>query len=165
MLNLNQIEPLLTMQPDCHIFSRRRQEYSCACQLIRKRLDFDLQVNNILSSIKKRKSMDTIVLSLVASACVFLILIYWLTKWEGTIVYLQGFSCSACLSAQFYSFVYYLVNIFYIFNMGGILNCSFMHSVAHIQTQSYCSKICMVQCFMIHWHQFIERSFRRKTSI
>ncbi|CAH9099770.1 unnamed protein product [Cuscuta europaea] len=37
-------------------------------------------VNHIISSIKKRKSMDTIVLSLVASMCVFLILIYWLTK-------------------------------------------------------------------------------------
>lgn len=37
-------------------------------------------VNQILSGIKKRKSMDTIILSLVASACVFLILIYWLTK-------------------------------------------------------------------------------------
>lgn len=37
-------------------------------------------VNQILSSIKKRKSMDTIILSLVASVCTFLILIYWLTK-------------------------------------------------------------------------------------
>ncbi|XP_031113214.1 Golgi SNAP receptor complex member 1-1-like [Ipomoea triloba] len=37
-------------------------------------------VNQILSSIKKRKSMDTIILSVVASVCVFLILIYWLTK-------------------------------------------------------------------------------------
>ncbi|XP_047321988.1 Golgi SNAP receptor complex member 1-1-like [Impatiens glandulifera] len=37
-------------------------------------------VNSILSSIKKKKSMDTIILSLVASVCVFLILIYWLTK-------------------------------------------------------------------------------------
>ncbi|KAG6409463.1 hypothetical protein SASPL_127503 [Salvia splendens] len=39
-------------------------------------------VNNILSSIKKKKSMDTIILSLVASVCTFLILIliYWWTK-------------------------------------------------------------------------------------
>ncbi|KAL4560241.1 hypothetical protein LXL04_032391 [Taraxacum kok-saghyz] len=37
-------------------------------------------VNSILSRIKKKKSMDTIILSLVASVCTFLILIYWLTK-------------------------------------------------------------------------------------
>ncbi|XP_047328103.1 Golgi SNAP receptor complex member 1-1-like [Impatiens glandulifera] len=37
-------------------------------------------VNNIISSIKKKKSMDTIILSLIASVCTFLILIYWLTK-------------------------------------------------------------------------------------
>ncbi|KAK6912524.1 hypothetical protein RJ641_022125, partial [Dillenia turbinata] len=37
-------------------------------------------VNQILSSIKRKKSMDTIILSLVASVCTFLILIYWLTK-------------------------------------------------------------------------------------
>lgn len=37
-------------------------------------------VNHILSAIKKKKSMDTIILSLVASVCTFLILIYWLTK-------------------------------------------------------------------------------------
>ncbi|CAH9086178.1 unnamed protein product [Cuscuta europaea] len=37
-------------------------------------------VNHIISAIKKRKSMDTIILSLVASVCVFLILVYWLTK-------------------------------------------------------------------------------------
>ncbi|PIN23148.1 SNARE protein GS28 [Handroanthus impetiginosus] len=37
-------------------------------------------VNNILSAIKKKKSMDTIILSLVASVCTFLILIYWWTK-------------------------------------------------------------------------------------
>ncbi|CAA6672266.1 unnamed protein product [Spirodela intermedia] len=37
-------------------------------------------VNHILSSIKRRKSMDTIILSLVASVCTFLILIYWLSK-------------------------------------------------------------------------------------
>ncbi|XP_058067557.1 Golgi SNAP receptor complex member 1-1 [Magnolia sinica] len=37
-------------------------------------------VNHILSSIKRKKSMDTIILSLVASVCTFLILIYWLTK-------------------------------------------------------------------------------------
>lgn len=37
-------------------------------------------VNSILSAIKKKKSMDTIILSLVASVCTFLILIYWLTK-------------------------------------------------------------------------------------
>ncbi|XP_031481788.1 Golgi SNAP receptor complex member 1-1 [Nymphaea colorata] len=37
-------------------------------------------VNNILSSIRRRKSMDTIILSLVAAACTFLILIYWLSK-------------------------------------------------------------------------------------
>ncbi|XP_004515530.1 Golgi SNAP receptor complex member 1-1-like isoform X2 [Cicer arietinum] len=37
-------------------------------------------VNNILSAIKRKKSMDTLILSLVASVCIFLILIYWLTK-------------------------------------------------------------------------------------
>lgn len=37
-------------------------------------------VNQILSSIKRKKSMDTIILSLVASVCTFLIFIYWLTK-------------------------------------------------------------------------------------
>ncbi|XP_060216291.1 Golgi SNAP receptor complex member 1-1 [Lycium barbarum] len=37
-------------------------------------------VNHILSAIKKKKSMDTIILSLVASVCVFLILVYWMTK-------------------------------------------------------------------------------------
>ncbi|KAJ4965469.1 hypothetical protein NE237_017318 [Protea cynaroides] len=37
-------------------------------------------VNHILSSIRKKKSMDTIILSLVASVCTFLILIYWMSK-------------------------------------------------------------------------------------
>uniref|UniRef100_A0A7N0R8N0 Golgi SNAP receptor complex member 1 n=1 Tax=Kalanchoe fedtschenkoi TaxID=63787 RepID=A0A7N0R8N0_KALFE len=37
-------------------------------------------VNQVLSAIKRRKSMDTIVLSLVASVCLFLMLIYWLSK-------------------------------------------------------------------------------------
>ncbi|GMI72431.1 golgi snare 11 [Hibiscus trionum] len=37
-------------------------------------------VNQILSSIKRKKSMDTIILSLVASVCTFLIFIYWLSK-------------------------------------------------------------------------------------
>ncbi|KAL7001749.1 Golgi SNAP receptor complex member 1-1 [Sarracenia purpurea var. burkii] len=37
-------------------------------------------VNHIISAIKKKKSMDTIILSLVASVCTFLILIYWLNK-------------------------------------------------------------------------------------
>ncbi|XP_076942373.1 Golgi SNAP receptor complex member 1-1-like [Bidens hawaiensis] len=37
-------------------------------------------VNSIISAINKKKSMDTIILSLVASVCTFLILIYWLTK-------------------------------------------------------------------------------------
>ncbi|GJS79359.1 Golgi SNAP receptor complex, subunit 1 [Tanacetum coccineum] len=37
-------------------------------------------VNSILMAIKKKKSMDTIILSLVASVCTFLILIYWITK-------------------------------------------------------------------------------------
>jgi len=37
-------------------------------------------VNQILASIKRKKSMDTIILSLVASVCTFLIVIYWLTK-------------------------------------------------------------------------------------
>ncbi|RRT77284.1 hypothetical protein B296_00009759, partial [Ensete ventricosum] len=41
------------------------------------RLEF---VNHILSAIKRKKSMDTIILSLVASVCTFLILIYWLSK-------------------------------------------------------------------------------------
>ncbi|KAI9198290.1 hypothetical protein LWI28_013072 [Acer negundo] len=37
-------------------------------------------VNHILSSIKRKKSLDTIILSLVVSVCTFLIFIYWLTK-------------------------------------------------------------------------------------
>ncbi|XP_078151005.1 golgi snare 11 isoform X2 [Carex rostrata] len=37
-------------------------------------------VNNILSAIRRKKSMDTIILSLVASVCTFLIFIYWLSK-------------------------------------------------------------------------------------
>ncbi|PRQ50449.1 putative golgi SNAP receptor complex, subunit 1, GOSR2/Membrin/Bos1 [Rosa chinensis] len=37
-------------------------------------------VSHILSAIKRKKSMDTIILSLVASVCTFLIFIYWLTK-------------------------------------------------------------------------------------
>ncbi|KAH7564659.1 hypothetical protein JRO89_XS09G0003000 [Xanthoceras sorbifolium] len=37
-------------------------------------------VSHILSSIKRKKSLDTIILSLVASVCTFLIFIYWLTK-------------------------------------------------------------------------------------
>lgn len=37
-------------------------------------------VNHILSAIKKKKSMDTLILSLVAGVCTFLIFIYWLTK-------------------------------------------------------------------------------------
>ncbi|CAL9773788.1 unnamed protein product [Musa acuminata subsp. burmannicoides] len=37
-------------------------------------------VNHILSAIKRKKSMDTIILSLVASVCTFMILIYWLSK-------------------------------------------------------------------------------------
>ncbi|KAL5221417.1 hypothetical protein ABZP36_026130 [Zizania latifolia] len=37
-------------------------------------------INHILSSIKRKKSMDTIILSLVASVCAFLIFIYWMSK-------------------------------------------------------------------------------------
>ncbi|XP_022723700.1 Golgi SNAP receptor complex member 1-1 isoform X1 [Durio zibethinus] len=37
-------------------------------------------VNNVLSAIKRKKSMDTIILSLVASVCTFLMFIYWLSK-------------------------------------------------------------------------------------
>ncbi|GMY06099.1 Golgi SNAP receptor complex member 1-1 isoform X3 [Fagus crenata] len=37
-------------------------------------------VNTILSAIKRKKSMDAIILSLVASVCTFLIFIYWLSK-------------------------------------------------------------------------------------
>nr|AFK36577.1 unknown [Medicago truncatula] len=37
-------------------------------------------VNTILSAIKRKKSMDTIILALVGSVCVFLIFIYWLTS-------------------------------------------------------------------------------------
>ncbi|PON57289.1 Golgi SNAP receptor complex, subunit [Parasponia andersonii] len=37
-------------------------------------------VIHILSAIKRKKSMDTIILSLVASVCTFLIFIYWLSK-------------------------------------------------------------------------------------
>lgn len=37
-------------------------------------------VNSILSAIKRKKSLDTIILSLVAAVCTFLIFIYWLSK-------------------------------------------------------------------------------------
>ncbi|PKA50860.1 Golgi SNAP receptor complex member 1-1 [Apostasia shenzhenica] len=37
-------------------------------------------VNHILASIRRRKSMDTVILSLVAAVCTFLILVYWLSK-------------------------------------------------------------------------------------
>ncbi|KAJ1268616.1 hypothetical protein BS78_07G148600 [Paspalum vaginatum] len=37
-------------------------------------------INHILSSIRRKKSMDTIILYLVASVCAFLIFIYWLSK-------------------------------------------------------------------------------------
>ncbi|CAH8389102.1 unnamed protein product [Eruca vesicaria subsp. sativa] len=37
-------------------------------------------VNTILSAIKRKKSMDTIILLLAAAVCTFLIFIYWLTK-------------------------------------------------------------------------------------
>ncbi|KAJ8446557.1 hypothetical protein Cgig2_019710 [Carnegiea gigantea] len=37
-------------------------------------------VNQVLASIKKKKSMDTIILSLVVSVCTFLTFIYWVTK-------------------------------------------------------------------------------------
>ncbi|CAN7134195.1 unnamed protein product [Brassica rapa subsp. narinosa] len=37
-------------------------------------------VNTILSAIKRKKSMDTIILSLVSAVCTFLIFIYWLSK-------------------------------------------------------------------------------------
>lgn len=43
-------------------------------------VDMIVQVNTILSAIKRKKSMDTIILSLVASVCTFVIFIYWLTK-------------------------------------------------------------------------------------
>ncbi|KMZ74058.1 Golgi SNAP receptor complex member 1-1 [Zostera marina] len=37
-------------------------------------------VNNVLTAIKRRKSLDTIIISAVASTCTFLIFIYWLSK-------------------------------------------------------------------------------------
>ncbi|MED6143566.1 Golgi SNAP receptor complex member 1-1 [Stylosanthes scabra] len=37
-------------------------------------------VKNILSAIRRKKSRDTIILSLVVSECTFLILIYWVSK-------------------------------------------------------------------------------------
>jgi len=37
-------------------------------------------INHILASIRRKKSMDTIILSLVASVCAFLMFIYWLSK-------------------------------------------------------------------------------------
>ncbi|KAL9263432.1 Golgi SNAP receptor complex member 1-1-like protein [Drosera capensis] len=36
--------------------------------------------NHVLSAIKRKKSTDTIILSVVASICTFLIFIYWLSK-------------------------------------------------------------------------------------
>ncbi|KAM7257911.1 hypothetical protein ACFE04_013652 [Oxalis oulophora] len=37
-------------------------------------------INQVLSAIKRKKSLDTIILSLVASVCTVLTLIYWLSK-------------------------------------------------------------------------------------
>ncbi|KAM0895228.1 hypothetical protein ACQ4PT_023955 [Festuca glaucescens] len=37
-------------------------------------------INHVLASIRRKKSMDTIILSLVASVCAFLMFIYWLWK-------------------------------------------------------------------------------------
>uniref|UniRef100_A0A453KXH7 Golgi SNAP receptor complex member 1 n=3 Tax=Aegilops tauschii subsp. strangulata TaxID=200361 RepID=A0A453KXH7_AEGTS len=37
-------------------------------------------INHILASIRRKKSMDTVILSLVASVCAFLMFIYWLSK-------------------------------------------------------------------------------------
>uniref|UniRef100_A0ACD5YFR0 Uncharacterized protein n=2 Tax=Avena sativa TaxID=4498 RepID=A0ACD5YFR0_AVESA len=37
-------------------------------------------INHVLASIRRKKSMDTIILSLVASVCAFLMFIYWLSK-------------------------------------------------------------------------------------
>ncbi|CAM0951375.1 unnamed protein product [Alopecurus aequalis] len=37
-------------------------------------------INHILAAIRRKKSMDTIILSLVASVCAFLMFIYWLSK-------------------------------------------------------------------------------------
>lgn len=42
--------------------------------------DQNMQVNNVLTAIKRRKSLDTIIISVVASICTFLIFIYWLSK-------------------------------------------------------------------------------------
>jgi Golgi SNAP receptor complex protein 1 len=37
-------------------------------------------INQVLSAIKRKKSLDTIILSVVASVCTVLIIIYWLSK-------------------------------------------------------------------------------------
>jgi len=37
-------------------------------------------INHVLAAIRRKKSMDTIILSLVASVCAFLMFIYWLSK-------------------------------------------------------------------------------------
>lgn len=70
-------------QPNCYICNCPN-----SCYLIFKRrihstdlIPMMVQVNHILAAIKRKKSMDTIILSLVASICTFLIFIYWLTKW------------------------------------------------------------------------------------
>jgi golgi SNAP receptor complex member 1 len=39
-----------------------------------------LQINHVLASIRRKKSMDTIILSLVGSVSAFLTFIYWLSK-------------------------------------------------------------------------------------
>lgn len=80
------------------------------------------QVNNILSAIKRKKSMDTLILSLVASVCTFLILIYWITKW-GCIFWLvlnlcKPFLCSLSIGLNNLSHVetnYFHGSVLYLF--------------------------------------------------
>lgn len=76
-----------------------------------------LQVNNILSAIKRKKSMDTLILSLVASVCTFLILIYWLTKW----------GCFTLLGSQLVQTV--------LCSLSSV--CTFLHSLCHAEKESF----------------------------
>ena len=40
------------------------------------------QVNQLLTAIRRKKSRDTIILSVVVAVCCIFILLYWLSKWE-----------------------------------------------------------------------------------
>lgn len=66
---------------------RKRKLWTVCISWLTCYFDIMVQVNSILSAIKRKKSMDTIILSLVASVCTFLIFIYWLSKWGCIFVF------------------------------------------------------------------------------